>query len=531
MSLTRRVLLGALGVAGTLPLLHLAHGEAAHRLTILHMNDFHSRHEPVDGRALGCTPGPASPQCFGGVAHLANALREAHVAAERDGREVLVLDAGDQFQGSLFYTVHKGDAELAVMRLLGTEAMTLGNHEFDDGPTNLARFVRAAPFPVLACNVDARAEPALAGLIKPYTLFDRAGLRIGVVGVTTPQALADSQPGPNVRIADPDQPLAKAAGSCRAEGARLVIALSHLGIDEDRRLAGEVPGVAVFIGGHSHTLLSNTEPGAAGPHPLVQDGPAGRAVVVQAGCFGRYVGRLDIDLTSDGTVLAYGGDCVHVSPTLPEDPAVAATVARFAAPLDAARRRPIGNASAVLGNEGCREQECAFGDFVADAALDAVHGADVALLNAGSLRTGLPSGALTLGDVMQALPFGNTLATVQLHGRDLRDAVAYGLSRQGWGAFPIFAGMRVHWNPATRELLRVEVRTAAGSYEPLDPDRLYTVATHDYLRRGGDGYAIVRDKGLHPYDGGSGLDVVVAGAIARAAGDVRAAPDGRLVAR
>jgi len=253
MTLTRRLLFTALG---TLPLTRLARGQAAHRLTILHMNDFHSRHEAVDGRAMTC--GPDRDGCFGGSARLATAIKAQRAAAEADGRAVLLLDAGDQFQGSLFYTAHHGMAELAVMHALGTDAMAVGNHEFDNGPDTLGRFVAAAGFPVLSANIDATAEPALAGRLHPYALFDRAGLRIAVVGLTTAEALLSSSPGPNIRIGDAAAALATAAVAARREGAGLVIALSHLGLLADFVL--NVPGVAVIVGGHSHTLLSNVEP-------------------------------------------------------------------------------------------------------------------------------------------------------------------------------------------------------------------------------------------------------------------------------
>ena len=122
--LARRAVLGGLGA---LPLVRIARGQVAHRLSIVHINDFHSRHDPVDGRALGCSAGDA---CFGGSPRLATAIRTARAEAEAEGRAVLQLDSGDQFQGSLFYTALHGEAELAVMHAVGAEAMAVGNHEF-----------------------------------------------------------------------------------------------------------------------------------------------------------------------------------------------------------------------------------------------------------------------------------------------------------------------------------------------------------------------------------------------------------------
>ena len=501
MVLTRRFMLGALG---TLPLTRLAHGQAAHRLTLLHLNDFHSRHEPVDGRAMSCAAGREG--CFGGSARLATRIAAERAAAEADGRAVLLLDGGDQFQGSLFYTAHKGMAELAVQHAVGVDAMAVGNHEFDNGPGTLGRYIAAARFPVLSANVDVSAEPELSGRLRPYALLDRGGIRVGVVGLTPTETLTSSSPGPRVRITDPALALARAAADARAEGAKLVVALSHLGVLRDATL----DGAAVIIGGHSHTLLSNTEAGALGAHPSVS---RSGVLVVQAGAYGRYLGRLDLDLQADGTVLAHGGDCLHVGLDLPEDPAVAAIVASYAAPLQAVRREQVGVLPEGLGNEGCRFAACPLGSLVASALLQAAQGADVAIMNAGGLRTGLRAGPASLGDVLDALPFGNTLATLGLSGTDLRAVLEHGLSLPGRGGFPQVAGLSWDWDltrPAGNRITRAEV-----GGRPLDPNRTYQVATNSFLRGGGDGYAVLRDRAIDPYDAGPGVAELVADRIGR----------------
>jgi 5'-nucleotidase len=263
-------------------------------------------------------------------------------------------------------------------------------------------------------------------------------------------------------------------------------------------------------------LLSDSETGAAGPAHLAIGGPAGRAVVVQAAAYGRYLGRLDIDLDADGVVLAYGGDCRHVGLDLPEEPRVAAIVAHYAAQLEGVRRRVVGRAAEPVGNATCRIGECALGSFIADAMLASVHGADVALMNAGGIRTGLPGGELTLGDVLTMLPFGNAVATLRLSGADLQAAIANGLARMGAGAFPQVAGLRITWNPlAAPEARLVALELAGpGGYAPIDPARSYLVVTNNFLRAGGDGYAMLRDRAINPYDSGPGLDETVAAAIA-----------------
>lgn len=497
MQLSRRLLLGAIG---TLPLARVALGQVAHRLTILHLNDFHSRHGMVDGRAMACSAGAA---CFGSSPLLAAAIREQRAAAQADGRTVVLLDAGDQFQGSLFFTAHEGMAELAVQHAVGTDAMALGNHEFDKGPAVLGRYVAAARFPVLSANLDFASEPALAGRVRPWAMLERGGLRIGVVGLTTAETRTSSSPGPNVVFGEPGPALTRAAAEARAAGATLVVALSHLGLPLDRRL--DVPGVAAVIGGHTHTLLSNDEAGAAGPHPVVS---RHGALIVQAGCYGRYLGRLDLELTGDGTVVAYGGGCRHVGPELTPDAEVAGIVTGFAAPLEALRRRMVAVLPEALDVGTCRVGPCAFGTLAAEAVRRAAHGGAVGLMNAGGLRVGLPAGPVSLGQVLDAMPFGNTLATVTVSGEALRAAALHGVTMAGRGGFAQWAGLRMR--PG---MVVIEVQGADGTWAPLDPAGRYLVATNDFVRGGGDGYSMLRD-GEDAYDSGPAIADLVAEALA-----------------
>jgi 5'-nucleotidase/UDP-sugar diphosphatase len=509
------------------------------KLTVLHTNDIHSRLQPVNAQGGTCAAADlAQNRCFGGMARIAALIAEQRRAAEAAGRQVVVLDGGDQFQGSLLYTQYKGDAELAVMNMAGYDAMAIGNHEFDDGPENFARFLKGARFPVLSANIDAEAEPALRGLFRDHVVLRRGGTRIAIVGATTEDTPEIASPGPRLRFSRAEDALRPLAARLAADGVRHIVVVSHLGLAREREVAAAVPGIDAIVGGHSHTLMGNSVAGAETPYPVLQRGPAGRDVpIVQTGAFARHVGRLDLDFDADGNVVAAAGNTILVTQAQAPDAAVQALVDRLDAPLVELRARPVGQAAGAFALDGCRARECALGNLVADAMLAATRpaGTQLAVQNGGGLRAGIPDGTVTLGAVLTTLPFQNSIATMKLRGRDLVAALENGLSQveTGGGRFPQLAGARLTWSPARpvgSRVVSLEVRRADGAFLPLDPDALYTVATNDFMRRGGDGYTVFRDRAVDPYDFGPGLDEALAGYI-RANSPVRAATDGRIVSR
>ncbi|WP_159994775.1 bifunctional UDP-sugar hydrolase/5'-nucleotidase [Roseomonas sp. 18066] len=524
MALRRHFLLAA---TLTLPALRRAAAEPVARLGLLHLNDFHAKHDGLQAGGAACRDGAP---CLGGSARLASALDllEAEAAAAR--RPVLRLDAGDQFTGSLFHTAHHGAAEAAVQRATGTQAMALGNHEFDGGPARLAAYAGMVPFPLLSANLDASAEPLLAGLVRGHAVFTLGSVRIGVIGLTTETTPEASSPGPTLRFTEAAAAAERSIAAIRAEGPAVILLLSHLGLAADRALAARLPGVDVIVGGHSHTLLADL-PGAQGPSPTLIEGPDRLVRIVQAGAFGRWAGRLDLELGADGRVLGHGGRVLPVTPELPEAPRVAAIVENYRLPLAALRAQAVGRAAEALSNAGCRVAECRLGSLVAEAMLAAAPGAEIALTNAGGLRAGLPAGAISLGEVLEVLPFGNTLARLTLRGGDLRAALEIGLSRveQGGGGFPQVAGLRLRFDPAAPagQRLREVLVAENGGFHPLDDARAYRLVTNDFNRRGGDGYAPFRDAALEAYDNGAPLEEVVAVYLA-ADGAARTVLDGRI---
>ena len=521
----RRILATALAAGLPVAALRPAPAEAAARVSLIHLNDFHSRHEGAEANGAGCRDGRP---CLGGSARLVGAVKAARSAAQAAGRASLALDAGDQFMGSLFYTHHRGLAEAAIQREWGVEAMALGNHEFDNGPENAARYIHALGAPVLAANLDTREEAALDGLVRPFATFERGGARLVVIGLITEATPTIASPGPHLRFLEAEEAAARAVAEARAAGPATVVLLSHRGFEADRRLAARIPGIDAIIGGHSHTILANG-PGAAGPAPVLVDGPDRPVRIVQAGALGRFLGRLDLDIGGNGRIVAHGAELEEIGPGEPEDAGAKAIVARFAAPLGELRGRAVAVAAAPMDNAACRAGECAIGNLIAEAMLASVPSADVALQNGGGIRAGLPAGAITYGDVLTVLPFGNTLATAVIRGAHLLAALENGLSQPGAGRFPQVAGLRLVVDlaaPAGQRIVSAEV-TRGERAGRIDPERAYRIVTNNFLRQGGDGYAALRDHALEAYDSGPLLEEVVAAHLAAQA-PVTPRLDGRI---
>ena len=495
--LTRRLLPVLLAA----PALRRAAAEAATRISLLHLNDFHSRHEPISALNAACRPGQA---CFGGAARMMTALREARAAALAEGRAPVTLDAGDAFLGSLFFTHHQGLAEAAVQRAWGVQAMALGNHEFDRGPAVLAAYADAAGFPLLCANLDATQEPVLAGRVRPTLGLLHGGARIAVVGLVTPDVPSLSSPGPRLRFTDPFEAAERAVWEARRAGVGTVVALSHMGLVADRRLAEQVVGLDAILGGHSHTLVAP---------PEVVSGRAGSVPIVQAGAFGRHLGRLDLDLRADGRAVAFAQTMRELGAEVTEDTEVAALVARFAAPLAELRARHVATLPAALPNAGCATGPCPLGALVAGAMRRELR-AEIGWQNAGGLRAGLPEGAVSWGDVLAVLPFSNTTARLMLRGGDLLAELerALGALPERSGGYPQVDGLRFEADaarPPGRRVLQAEVREPDGEWRRLDPARAYSVATNDFLRRGGDGYAAFATRALEANDDGPLLEETV----------------------
>lgn len=499
-----------------------------YELTIMHTNDVHGHHEPQRNGD-------------GGAARQATVVQQIRA----EGGNSLLLDAGDRFTGTLFHVQHRGQDSVQIMNAIGYDAIVLGNHEFNEGSEKLAEFVQALDSPTVSANIDFSEDPYLAGLVAPSIVLDVGGESIGIIGLTTPETVILNLPSKDLVFHDNLAEITQEqVDSLSAQGINKIVLLSHLGYAPDLEVAQAVSGVDIVVGGHTNTFLSNTYAGALGEYPTVLESASGEPVlVVQANTKTIYLGRLDVEFDGAGILTDWDGDAILLSRYISPDPAVGELIAGLAAPIAELTSQPVGETSVALTGTSprlCRIEECLLGNVITDAMLENT-GADIVIQNGGGIRADIAQGSVSLGDVLNVLPFGNLISTLELTGADVLAALENGVSQVtvddngnplvdgAAGRFPQVAGMRYTFD-ATQEagsrIVSAEVMSE-GEFSALDPEAVYRVATNDYMRSGGDGYAILVTNAMNPYDQGSPLDQVVADYIA-ANSPLSAALEGRI---
>jgi 2',3'-cyclic-nucleotide 2'-phosphodiesterase (5'-nucleotidase family) len=435
-------------------------------LTLLHFNDFHGQIEPyrdpIDGTERG------------GIARLA--ARVDAVRAEEPGRPLLLLFAGDLLQGTLTSSLFLGLPDVVLFDRMGVDAAVLGNHELDYGQPVLRRLAAEARFPILSANVTAHPTP-LPVLPDISLRPSPHGPIVTILGLTTPDLATGTHPRhlEGISVEDPIAVARERVPALRKRSALMII-LSHLGIAEDRRLAQDVPGIDLIVGGHNHVI--HREPLFEGGVPILQVGERGG-----------WLGRMDLECR-DGRLAQSRYQVIDIDSASPEDSAIASEVARIVQDAEQALNEEVGLTTRTLSaqREIMRRQESAFGDFVADLARR-ITLADVALLNGGGFRASIPAGPVTLKAIYEAFPFRNELVVGELTGEQLRAALARSAALdplQNPGGFLQVSGVRYVIRDGA--LATVTVGDAA-----IDLDRTYRVVTTDFLAAGGDGYWILKD--------------------------------------
>jgi 2',3'-cyclic-nucleotide 2'-phosphodiesterase (5'-nucleotidase family) len=467
-------------------------------VTLLQIND-HYVLEPVDGGRRG------------GMARLATLVRDL----KRENPNTIFALAGDTLSPSVESALMRGAQMVAALNAIGLDFATFGNHEFDFGPEVLRERMKESKFRWLSANVVDRRSGQAFGGASAEVLVTLGGVRVGLFGLTTAQAAQTSRPGPDVTFAQPVTAAKDVAARLRAQGASIVVAVTHVTMAEDKAIAAAAD-VDVILGGHEH-------------EPLVAE--EGKTLITKAGSDARYLVQVDVWLTREGRLVERSWRFREVSRRIEPDPAVAALVRDYARRLDRELDAVVGKSTVPLEARSAtlRTEETNLSDFVADALRERL-GTDVAVINGGAIRTNrtVPPGPLTRRDVLSLLPFTDMVVKLEMRGADLRAALEHGLTQTDrvGGGFLQLSGARVVWDPRLAPGRRIVDVSVTG--KPLADDAVYTVAVPGYLVRGGDGYTVfAHAKTIVDAESGPQVSQVVIDAIAARA-EIAPAVDGRI---
>lgn len=433
-------------------------GHAEH-LTILHLNDLHGQLEPFKAN---------SGASVGGAARLAGLVKQIREENGRLGRHTLLLVAGDLFLGTAISAFFKGEAELKFINLLQPDAVTLGNHEFDFGRDMLHQRLAEARFPVVSANIYQGKER----LFSPLLLKDLSGrLRVAIFGLITPDTLQLAHPN-NIKGLTFSDPVAEAKELARniSQRSDICIALTHTGVEIDKRLARQIPGLDIIIGGHDHIALSE---------PI----KIGDVWIGQAQNRGLYLGRVDLRIEGK-KVVKLGGALIPITEELPEDKEVKEMVSSYRTKLERQLKEVVGKTNGRLVGEAekIRSMETNLGNLVADVMRQSAD-SEIALVNGGSIRGSIEVGPITLEDVWRVFPYESRLVRLELTGRQIEQTLKYSVSLGPGlsGGFLQLSGLSFAIGASGPQDIRVQGK-------PLQPDRFYSVAITDFMFAGGDGY-------------------------------------------
>ncbi|HEY9679619.1 MAG TPA: bifunctional UDP-sugar hydrolase/5'-nucleotidase [Drouetiella sp.] len=448
-------------------------------LTILHTNDLHAHDESFEERQRSIGGFPR-------IGHLLRTLRE------KDPKHALTIDAGDIFQGTPLFTKYHGEVEVNMLNKMGYNIYTPGNHEFDDGPQNLAKQLSIAKFDVINTNMDLSGEPELAKIIKPYVIKEIDGQKIAFIGGITADLNSVALNTGNVKIksAGPNwvQPFTETVDKVKAQGVDKIILVTHCGVEADKILAESVPDVDAIIGGHSHTRLDK---------PIVVDHSDGSTTtIVQTGSYGRALGKLDLVFDDKGKVVpastAYR--LINITDKVPSDPDLKAYVDQKVEPLLVLRHEIVGEATDTFDNTfRSFPWDSALGDIICDALVEEGkdYGVTIGFENRGGIRARIDKGPISAEKVEEMLPFDNRVVFATISGDVLLKALEHTFAGPLGGSFFDEHGLKIAYDPLREKGNRVVYALAqnkSGEWKPIDANSKYKISVNDYSFKAGEGY-------------------------------------------
>ncbi len=411
-------------------------------LTILYDNDIHGHLIPFDDARSG--------KNIGGAARRTSLMNKF----KSENPNTLILDAGDMLTGTPISGFFKGEADYGTFERMPYDAMAIGNHDFDYSQATLRHFIKTSPIPVLSANIFESDNQLLA---KPYIIKNVGGLKLAIIGLTTPTTPTTTHPKNVVGLhfGDPAVVLGGYMPELKQK-ADLIIALTHIGFSEDKQLAESVPGIDVIVGGHSHTKVDG----------LVK---SGNTIIVQDFFAGIFLGKLDLTIV-DKKIVDQQAILIPIDNTISEDSTVAAFLKPYA-------DKVLEKMNVVVGKTEIDLNGSTLSNWLCDVFREKVN-ADIALQNSGGVRASINKGNITYNDIYSVLPFDNTMVVLEAKG----DLVQQILDRSGRG--PI--------SGATFNMVSGKAEDIQIGGKPFDLSKTYTITANDFMANGGSGYSVLK---------------------------------------
>ncbi|MCD1146763.1 5'-nucleotidase C-terminal domain-containing protein [Peptoniphilus sp. KCTC 25270] len=434
-------------------------------ITIVHTNDAHGRaEENADNKEIG----------YAKLKTYFDSLSNA-----------ILIDAGDTVHGTTFATISRGESMINLMNEMGFVASTPGNHDFNYGYERLKELDKKANFPYLAANVITTSG---ANELAKNVVVDVNGVKVGIFGLATDETKTKSNPlnTEGVLFLNPIEVAREQVKELKAQGAEVIVANSHLGLDESSvykssDVAEAVEGIDVIIDGHSHTSLPSGK--------MVKD-----TLIVQTGGQMTEVGEVKLQV-KDGEVVTKSGKVLDYNffNNITPNEKILAMISAIQESNKPYLEKVVGSTAVELDGvrEHVRAGETNLGNLLTDAMLD-VSGADVAITNGGGIRASIDKGDITMGEILTSFPFTNYPVKLEVTGQIIKDALEFGVNEapEVVGKFPHVAGMTFKYDekqPAGSRVFDVMVKGQA-----LDLNKTYTLVTNDFMAIGGDGYEMFK---------------------------------------
>jgi len=461
-------------------------------LTILHWNDFHARNLPYRVSKKDSVTGESTSYYIGGTSNMLGYINKYR---NENKSKTLLLNGGDDYQGTPISSITRGNSQIELLNLYGLDAFVIGNHEFDYGQYSLDSALKKANFDYLSANVFLKSKNKTFG--KPYVIKKINGIKCGIIGLTAFDLLTLSLPKnvSDIEMLNTDSVVTAGIKYLKKKKCDIIILLTHIGVDNDKKLAEKFSkDIDVIVGGHSHTPLFK---------PVIVNG----VIIAQAGSYSRWLGKMDLKIdTKKDTILNYKTMLKETKmDSSIYDKKAQEKVELMVAAVQGDLMKVIG----VLETDWKRgfSEESNLGQWEADAIRNKL-GTDITFLNSGGIRKDLPKGEITINDIWEINPFGNTIVTFSISGAGLKQMLKNNIKSRvmeinelGSSDMIIVSGLKIVYD--SKKVIAGDdnfIDTLIVNGEYINESKNYTVSTNNYVGSQIKKYFGTTDEQITIYD-------------------------------